>query len=51
MKLSMQVKMISALEKKGIDKVWAIIEEYRKTMGELDKVINRAPILISYASC
>ncbi|KAF1784643.1 P-loop containing nucleoside triphosphate hydrolase [Phytophthora cactorum] len=32
------VKMISALEKKGIDKVWAIIDEYRQTMGELDKV-------------
>ncbi|KAK1946157.1 Methylmalonic aciduria type A [Phytophthora citrophthora] len=36
-----KVKMISALEKKGIDKVWAIIEEYRKTMGELDKIAQK----------
>ncbi|KAE9109186.1 Methylmalonic aciduria type A [Phytophthora fragariae] len=36
-----KVKMISALEKKGIDKVWAIVEEYRKTMGELDKIAQK----------
>ncbi|ETN12345.1 LAO/AO transport system ATPase, variant 1 [Phytophthora nicotianae INRA-310] len=36
-----KVKMISALEKKGIDNVWAIIEEYRKTMGELDKIAQK----------
>jgi hypothetical protein len=30
--------MISALENKGTEKVWAIIEEYRNTMGELGKV-------------
>ncbi|KAG2809925.1 hypothetical protein PC116_g14371 [Phytophthora cactorum] len=36
-----KVKMISALEKKGIDKVWAIIDEYRQTMGELDKIAQK----------
>uniref|UniRef100_H3GW23 AAA+ ATPase domain-containing protein n=1 Tax=Phytophthora ramorum TaxID=164328 RepID=H3GW23_PHYRM len=36
-----KVKMISSLENKGIDKVWAIIEEYRTTMGDLDKIAQK----------
>lgn len=30
--------MCSAIEKKGIDKVWDVIEEYRTNMNELNKV-------------
>ncbi|KAH7484871.1 hypothetical protein KRP22_006036 [Phytophthora ramorum] len=36
-----KVKMISSLENKGIDKVWAVIEEYRTTMGDLDKIAQK----------
>lgn len=36
--LSSQVKLCSAIEKKGIDKIWEVIEEYRTNMNELNKV-------------
>ncbi|KAG7396686.1 hypothetical protein PHYBOEH_001915 [Phytophthora boehmeriae] len=36
-----KVKMISAMEKKGIDKVWGIIEEYRATMNSFDKITQK----------
>lgn len=34
----LQVKLCSAIEKKGIDKVWDVIEEYRISMNDLNKV-------------
>uniref|UniRef100_K3WLW7 AAA+ ATPase domain-containing protein n=1 Tax=Globisporangium ultimum (strain ATCC 200006 / CBS 805.95 / DAOM BR144) TaxID=431595 RepID=K3WLW7_GLOUD len=36
-----KVKLCSAIEKKGIDKIWDVIEQYRTSMNELNKVAKK----------
>ncbi|GAB9472362.1 hypothetical protein Gpo141_00009543 [Globisporangium polare] len=36
-----KVKLCSAIEKKGIDKVWDVIEEYRTSMSDLNKIAKK----------
>lgn len=42
-----KVKMCSARENKGIDKVWEIIDEYRGHMNSLNKVRRRLELTLS----
>lgn len=36
-----KVKMCSALENQGVDKVWTVVEEFRQTMGGLNKIAQK----------
>ncbi|DBA00896.1 TPA: hypothetical protein N0F65_006096 [Lagenidium giganteum] len=36
-----KVRMCSAIEKQGIDKVWDVIADYRSTMNELNKITHK----------
>lgn len=42
-----QVKLCSAIEKKGIDKIWEVIEEYRMNMNDLNKVRRACSLLLA----
>jgi LAO/AO transport system kinase len=36
-----KVKLCSAMEKTGVDKVWEVVEEYRTTMGARGKIVEK----------